>query len=259
MPRSRSTTLAELLTLTCALGCATTHAPAPPAPKPGVSVETLLASARAGCRMPAAAAERQAGYADAQRAHVLAPQDREVALALARCAYLQADLDGDEQRVLSVAEQGAKVAKQGATGPDDAQASYLRAVNLGLYVRAKGMSALGRLSELVTLLRVAGHEPAQDEGGPWRVLGLLYVRAPAWPVGPGDVDLALDLLGRAAREFPQHPLNHLYLAEALMESGDRAAARVEVERARELCTATRFGDWAVRWRAEADALETKLK
>lgn len=213
--------------------------------------------------MQAPRAERNEAYADAQRAYALAPKEREVDLVLARCAHLQADVEAEgkdnEKRVLSVTEQGAEAARKGALGSDDPEAAYLRALNLGLYVRAKGMTALGRLSELVTLLQVAGTKPEQDEGGPWRVLGLLYMRAPAWPVGPGDVDAAVDLLKRAVSDFPQHPLNHLYLAEALMESGDRAGARYQIGQARALCREERFGDWAGRWRTDADALVAKLK
>jgi hypothetical protein len=213
--------------------------------------------------MQASQAERNEAYADAQRAYALTPKEREVDLALARCAHLQADGEANgknsEKRVLSVTEQGAEAAHKGALGSDDPEAAYLRALNLGLYVRTKGMTALGRLSELVRLLQVAGTKPEQDEGGPWRVLGLLYVRAPAWPVGPGDVDAAVDLLKRTASDYPQHPLNHLYLAEALKESGDHAGARYEIGQARALCSEERFGEWASRWRADADALAAKLK
>jgi hypothetical protein len=51
------------------------------------------------------------------------------------------------------------------------------------HVQVKGLTAIGRLSELVSLLKTASAKPEIDQGGPLRVLGLLYVRAPAWPVG----------------------------------------------------------------------------
>ncbi len=141
----------------------------------------------------------------------------------------------------------------------DAEAAYLHALNLGLYVRARGLMAVGRLSELVARLEVAASVPTEEDGGPLRVLGLLYVRAPGWPMGPGDLDAALELLRRAVRDFPDHPLNHLYLAHALVEAGEPAPARAAAVRARELCRPERFGDWAAPWQTEADALLQRLR
>jgi hypothetical protein len=132
--------------------------------------------------------------------------------------------------------------------------AYLYAVNQGLYLRARGMLAVGRLSELVARLKVASTMPALDEGGPWRGLGLLYVKAPGWPVGPGNLEAALEMLERAVRGYPCHPLNHLYLAYALVDAGKRGKARDAITRARELAQAERFGDFAARWREEADRL-----
>ena len=88
---------------------------------------------------------------------------------------------------------------------------------------------------------------------------LLYVKAPGWPVGPGDLDAALDLLHRAAGDYPDHPLNHLYLAYALVDAGERGRAREALLRARELCQAERFGDFAARWREEADQLLVRAR
>jgi hypothetical protein len=88
---------------------------------------------------------------------------------------------------------------------------------------------------------------------------LLYVKAPAWPVGPGDLDAGLDLLKQAAGKYPQHPLNHLFYAQALIESDDVPAARRALDQARALCAPERQGEWAAHWRAEVDALAAKLK
>jgi hypothetical protein len=209
--------------------------------------------------MLAPRAERDAGHAEATRALQAAPHDRTVGLTLARCAHLHADVESDEARLIAMTEQGAEAARLAARGPDDAEAAYLHALNLGLFVRAKGLTAVGRVSELVALLHAAGAEPGLDQGGPLRVLGYLYVKAPAWPVGPGDLDAGLDLLKQAAEKYPEHPLNHLFYAEALIEAGDRAAARSELDRTRALCAAARFGDWAARWTADADKLARRLR
>jgi hypothetical protein len=110
----------------------------------------------------------------------------------------------------------------------------------------------------VALLKTAGARPDLDQGGPLRVLGLLYLRAPAWPVGPGDLDAGLELLKQAAGKYPEHPLNRLFYAQALIEADDPAGARRELDQARALSMAERYGEWAARWRSEADELAAKL-
>jgi len=260
MRQSRSTTaIASLLALLA--GCASGPRPTPQVPLLSPEeVRALVASASAHCQVQAAQAERDAGYADAIRAQQSAPHDRSAGLALARCAHLRADPETtDSARVVAVSEKGAEAAHLASSGPGDAEAAYLQAINLGLYVRAKGLVAIGRLSEMVNLLKAAGAQPDLDQGGPLRALGLLYVMAPAWPVGPGDLDAGLDLLKQAASKYPDHPLNHLFYAHALIEAADHAGARRELDQARALSVAERYGDWAARWKKEADELATKLR
>jgi len=212
-----------------------------------------------GCHLLDSARERAQGLTEARRAEASDPGDRAAALALARCTHLAADSDLDDVQVMALTEEGMAALARAGLAADDAEAAYVRALNLGLFVRAKGMLAVGRLSELVALLKTAGALPAQDQGGPLRVLGLLYVRAPSWPMGPGDLDAALEILQRAVRDYPNHPLNHLYLAYALVDAGERARARSEIARAQALCAPEQFGQWARRWRAEAEALMARIR
>jgi tetratricopeptide (TPR) repeat protein len=196
---------------------------------------------------------------DARAAHARAPDERAPALALARCTHLAADSAQEDARVIVLSEEGMAALARARGSTDDPEADYLYALNLGLYVRARGMTAVGRLSELVARLQLAGQQPALDDGGPLRVLGLLYVKAPGWPVGPGDLEAALALLQRAVRDFPNHPLNHLYLAYALADAGERTQALAALARARDLCRPERFGEWAARWREEADQLVERTR
>ncbi|HJX64908.1 MAG TPA: tetratricopeptide repeat protein [Polyangia bacterium] len=261
MRQSRSTTgLASAFALL--VGCASGPRAALPASSPVTltadEVRTMVTSADARCQLLVSRGERDAGHADAVRAHQAAPRDRSAGLALASCAQLRADFETDEAKVLAITEQGAEAARLASSGPADGEAAYLQAINLGLYVQVKGLTAIGRLSELVSLLKTSSAQPEIDQGGPLRVLGLLYVRAPAWPVGPGDLDAGLDLLKQAAAKYPEHPLNHLFYAQALIEADDHAAARRELDQARALCVAARYGDWATRWKKEAEELAAKL-
>jgi len=247
----------------CASGSAAKTAPVAVAPaalvQPGGAAAPPPAPAITACRLLGSAAERAQGLADARLALARSPADRMAAFALARCTHLHADVEKDDARVIALSEEGMAALEHAARPADDAEAAYLYAVNLGLYLRARGMMAVGRLSELVARLKVASAMPALDDGGPLRVLGLMYVKAPGWPVGPGDLDAALEILDRAVREYPDHPLNHLYLAYALVDAGERGKARDELARASELCQAERFGDFAARWREEADQLLARAR
>jgi tetratricopeptide (TPR) repeat protein len=209
--------------------------------------------------MLASSSDLAQSLADTRALLARAATDRNVALALARCTHLAADVQKDDARVVSLTQEGMTALAQASPSADDAEMAYLHALNLGLFVRAKGMMAVGRLSELVAQLKVAGTTPALDEGGPLRVLGLLYVKAPGWPMGPGDLDAALDLLRQAARDFPNHPLNHLYLAYALVDAGERQQAAEEIRRTENLCTPERFGEWAGHWRQEAEQLSERTR
>jgi hypothetical protein len=173
--------------------------------------------------------------------------------------HLTADIEKDDARVIELAEEGMAGLAKANLAADDPEAAYLHAVNLGLFVRAKGMTAVGRLSEMVARLKVACAAPAQDQGGPLRVLGLLYVKAPGWPLGPGDLEAALALLQQAVRDYPDHPLNHLYLAYALVDAGERNQAAAELRIAQSLCTPERYGEWAARWREEAGQLMARTR
>jgi len=83
-------------------------------------------------------------------------------------------------------------------------------------------------------MRVACAKPELECGGPQRVLGMLYLRAPAWPQGIGDPETALELLAEAARKYPQHPLNRQFYAEALLTLQQPEQAAVELREARRL-------------------------
>jgi hypothetical protein len=109
---------------------------------------------------------------------------------------------------------------------DPAEIDYLELLLLGLKLeRASVFEAAGTLPRFQKLAEsLAATLPELDQGGPLRVLGMLHLRAPQWPAGPGDLDRALELLGAAASNYPAHPDNHLFLAEALLEDDDPEGA-----------------------------------
>lgn len=225
----------------------------------------LLDAAARLCTVVSTREQKAIGYRIAQRAldnlsQATTPPDqlKPAALLLARCAQMYADWEPDGKKVLLITQNGIDAARSAGAAAGDPHAAYQLAMNLGMHVRLIGIEAVTQIGDIVKALRAAGADSAQDQGGPLRVLGMLYLSAPAWPVGPGDPDTALDLLKQAAEKYPSHPQNHLFYAMALAKSGDNAKAAEELTTAANLSRTALWGDYAARWLAEIRTLQAKI-
>ena len=127
-------------------------------------------------------------------------------------------LEADKRE--NLAAEGVRFAEAAiALGADgDGAVHYYLAANLGLVVRDHVTLAMENLPRLQSeTQRAVDLSPEIDDGGPLRVLGMLYLKAPPWPTGFGDGEKALDLLRAVVEKHPRHPLNHLFYAEVLWE------------------------------------------
>jgi tetratricopeptide (TPR) repeat protein len=130
---------------------------------------------------------------------------------------------------------------------------YWLAAALGLQARERSATGHDALPHMVDLLhRAAAADPALDRGGPHRVLAILLLRAPGWPMGPGDPEGALPQAQAAARIEPSYPPNQLALAEALRKNGHAGEARAAYAEALRLASADADPD-AAGWADEARA------
>jgi hypothetical protein len=121
-----------------------------------------------------------------------------------------------------------------ARDPEAVGCLYGRAIALGLEARAHPLSAAELLrSMLENLARAESADPYYDDAGPARVRALILLRAPGWPLGPGDPSAGLDAAARAVKLQPRYPQNLLALAEALAKSGNATAAKEAYSRARD--------------------------
>jgi hypothetical protein len=140
-----------------------------------------------------------------------------------------------------------------ALAPQAAACLYSHAVALGLQARAHPLHAADYLKSMLDAL--SGAEAAAsdyDQAGPARVRALVLVRAPSWPLGPGDADAGLAAARRAVALKPQYPPNWLAQAEAQSKTGDLRGARESYSRARDLAQGLPPGPDRDDWLHEAD-------
>jgi hypothetical protein len=117
----------------------------------------------------------------------------------------------------------------------DVACLFGRGVALGLEARAHPVHASATLNDmLASLAQAESVDATYADAGPARVQALVWIRAPDWPLGPGDPERGLAAAQRAAALRPQYPPNWLALAEAQSKTGATADARASYVRARDL-------------------------
>jgi hypothetical protein len=126
--------------------------------------------------------------------------------------------------------------------PKSPVCDYWLAIALGQQARERPSTAADGLKLMAEALRrAAAGDPRQDRAGPHRVLAMLLLRAPSWPLGPGDAEAGLLEARKAVELFPDHPPNELALAEALLANDRRNDGRAAAAEALS----------GARWRASA--------
>ena len=179
------------------------------------------------------------------------------------CLHL-AEREADPKKRDKLAAEGVAFAETALAqgGEKDGAVHYYLATNLGLAVREHITLAMKNLARLETEMKQAlALSPDIDHGGPLRILGTLYLKAPAWPNGIGDRDKALELLEKVVAKHPEHPLNHLFYAQALWEEGDEdslSQVKSEFALGEKLLGE---GDWGYSrgpWKKEFDEFEQEM-
>jgi tetratricopeptide (TPR) repeat protein len=137
--------------------------------------------------------------------------------------------------------------------PQAAACLYYNGVALGLKARAHPLQANEALRAMLDALSGAdAADPTYDQAGPARVKALVLIKAPAWPLGPGDPEAGLAAARRAIALRPDYPPNVLALAEALAKTGDAQRAGDTYRRARTLIQALPPSRDRDDWQHEAD-------
>ncbi len=227
-----------------ALGCA--HALREPAPLPAPrahadgAADLLRRADSAWARRadPDEARTAQELYTEAASAD---PSAVDGLLGAMRAASFRIERERDGSRREELAVEAVQLGQWcQRRAPKDPACAYRLAIALGQQARERtstGKDAMGRMVDL--LHRAIAAAPRLDGAGPHRVLALLLVRAPGWPLGPGDAEAALAEARDAVKLFPDRADNQLVLGEALAKNDAPKDARAAYQRAVELATAAR--------------------
>jgi hypothetical protein len=190
------------------------------------------------------------------------PAVRRTALGSRICLHLAEREDNQEKRE-KLAAEGVRFAETALAQGGNGAVHYYLAANLGLAVREHFTLAVENLDRLESEMKQAlAFSPDIDDGGPLRLLGALYLKAPAWPNGIGDIDKALELLEKAVKEHPGHPLNHLFYAQALWEEGEEDAltqVKSEFALGERLLAEGNWGYSKASWKQEFDKFRQELE
>lgn len=205
----------------------------------------VVSTALVGCSLP----KRASGPLPAG-----APKSVDGLVAAIQSDSARSDTATDGQVRVQLADEASSYADACiAQAPQAAGCLYGRGLALGLEARAHPTSANDALKSMLQALNGAeAADPNYDQAGPSRVKALVLVRAPGWPLGPGDPDAGLDAARLAVKLKPQYPPNLLALAEALSKTEDATGAHDAYAKARDAAQALPAGPDRDGWLREAE-------
>jgi len=211
----------------------------------GLLVCAVVSLALAGCSLPKrASAPLPTG----------APQTVDGLVAAIQADSARSDKESDGQGRVRLADEASGYADACiAKAPQAAGCLYGRGLAFGLEARAHPTSANDALKSMLDALgRADAADPNYDQAGPSRVRALVLVRAPGWPLGPGDPDAGVIAARRAVELKPQYPPNLLALGEALAKTEDATGAHDAYAKARDAAQASPAGADRDEWVREAE-------
>lgn len=159
------------------------------------------------------------------------PKNYEALWRLTRCYWWQGDHapKGQQMALYDLGQQTGEKAR--AAAPQGVDGHYWFGACVGRAAEVRGV--LNSLFAVDTIRKAMETVLALDpkHGSAHYVLGVLYRKAPGWPLSCGDINKALEH-GRQAVEFsPNEVLPYVGLAETLLAKGEKAEAKQLLEKA----------------------------
>lgn len=153
-----------------------------------------------------------------------------VQMKAANCYAFLAETGKDGGVRLSDAQAGRRLAEKAAQRvPESALAHYLNAYLTGLEAENDPLHGLSWVPVIEREALLASKlDPYIHHGGPHRMLGELYLRAPGVPISIGDVEKAVAHYRLAVTQAPDFAPNRLGLIEALLKAQEIREACIEL-------------------------------
>lgn len=102
---------------------------------------------------------------------------------------------------------------------------FARAAVTGRFIQQRGLLAAGLVADVERNAELSqARDPEFREGAATRLLGTLYVMAPATLVAHGNSEIGIELLEGLVAKYPDSLENHLRLAEGYLALGDTKPA-----------------------------------
>lgn len=164
------------------------------------------------------------------KAHTLDPKSYEAAWKAARaCTWLADEFYDDKTKRAHFSGRGAEYARAAIElEPKRVEGYYYSGTNVGLSATTKIVGAKFDVPRVRDAEKKAMQLDASfDRGGPPRVLGSLYAKAPPWPASIGDPDKGVEFLQQALKLGPDYPLNNLLYGDALVAAEKFDEARMQ--------------------------------
>ncbi len=183
----------------------------------------------------------------------------ESAFRAARC-YAVLARDGKTRSVrLEYAVKGRKMAETAVTrDPENGAAHYLAAYLAGLEAENNALKGLSLVPVIEREALAASRlNPQLDHGGPDRMLGELYLRAPEPPVSIGNLEKAIQYYRRAVSADPGFVENRLGLVKAYLEDENQAAACRQLQQALTLMPPS--DPWRPHWKRALNLMDGLCK
>jgi tetratricopeptide (TPR) repeat protein len=154
------------------------------------------------------------------------PQHYEALWRLARCYWWQGDHSpkGKEIELYDKGKLYAQRAQQ--TAPEKEKGYYWFGVNEGRAGEIRGIfNSLFAIEPIRQAMQKVLSLTEEKDGSAHHVLGVLYRRAPGWPLSCGDINKSLDHARQAVEFSPDEVAPRVDLAKTLIAKGQKDEAR----------------------------------
>lgn len=188
------------------------------------------------------------------------PDDERANFLAARAILWLEEFGDDSVERKQLAQRGYQYALAARAKNDQrAELHFIAGALLGMQMQS---ALIPKLSDVQIVhdhfTRAIELDVSYEQGGPLRALGMLLLRAPAWPTGVGDPESGIQTLEHAAARFPAFPANFIYLAEGYLAVDRRADAVAALQNAVSLLAKEDWGTPGRVWKKQIDELTARL-